>query len=114
VRTDQREVIAGIRPEHFEDAAINADGLRFRAKLDVVESMGSEYYVYFEGGEVHSDQLDELAADTGVEEVPGAGSSVVARLDAASRAEAGAEIELALDPSEIKLFDPASGNALRS
>jgi len=48
-----------------------------------------------------------------VEEVPGAGSSVVARLDAASRAEAGAEIELALDPSEIKLFDPASGNALR-
>jgi len=113
VRTDQREVIAGIRPEHFEDAAINADGMRFRAKLDVVESMGSEYYAYFEGGEVHSDQLDELAADTGVEEVPGAGSSVVARLDAASRAEAGAEIELALDPSEIKLFDPASGNALR-
>ena len=109
VNTDQREVIAGIRPEHFEDAAINADGMRFKAKLDVVESMGSEFYAYFEGGEVHSDQLDELAADTGVEEVPGAGSSVVARLDAASRAEAGAEIELALDPSEIKLFDPASG-----
>jgi multiple sugar transport system ATP-binding protein len=114
VRTDQREVIAGIRPEHFEDAAINPEGMRFRAKLDVVESMGSELFAYFEGGEVHSDQLDELAADAGVTEVPGAGSSVVARLDAASRAEAGAEAELALDPSQIKLFDPASGKALRA
>ncbi|MDA0174410.1 ABC transporter ATP-binding protein, partial [Solirubrobacter taibaiensis] len=114
VKTDQREVIAGIRPEHFEDAAISTEGMRFKAKLDVVESMGSELYAYFEGGKVHSDQLDELAADTGVEEVPGAGSSVVARLDAASRAEAGAEIELVLDPSEIKLFDPASGDALRA
>ncbi|MDA0185037.1 sn-glycerol-3-phosphate ABC transporter ATP-binding protein UgpC [Solirubrobacter phytolaccae] len=116
VKTDKREVIAGIRPEHFEDAAIDATGMRFTAKLDVVESMGSELYVYFEGGgEVPpSDQLDELAADTGVEEVPGAGSSVVARLDAASRAAAGAEIEISLDPSEIKLFDPASGSALRA
>jgi len=113
VKTDKREVIAGIRPEHFEDAAIDPSGMRFTAKLDVVESMGSELYVYFEGGEVHSDQLDELAADTGVEEVPGAGSSVVARLDAASKAEPGRQIELALDPSEIKLFDPGSGSALR-
>ncbi|MDA0142538.1 ABC transporter ATP-binding protein, partial [Solirubrobacter sp. CPCC 204708] len=93
--------------------AISGDGMRFKAKLDVVESMGSELYVYFEGGEVRQDQLDELAADTGAEEVPGAGSSVVARLDAASRAEAGAEVELVLDPSAIKLFDPASGAALR-
>ncbi len=88
VRTDKREVIAGIRPEHFEDAAIDGTGLRFRTRLDVVESMGSELYVYFEGGEVRQDQLDELAADTGVEGVPGAGSSV-ARLDAASKAVTG-------------------------
>lgn len=115
VKTDRREVIAGIRPEHFEDAAIDPAGMRFTAKLDVVESMGSELYAYFEGGGevLPSDQLEELAADTGTGEVPGAGSSVVARLAAASRAEAGRELELALDPSEIKLFDPASGDALR-
>ena len=114
VQTDKRDVIAGIRPEHFEDAAIDADGLRFNAKLDVVESMGSELYAYFEAkaGEVHSDQLDELAADAGMEEVPGAGSTVVARLDAASAAEPGAELELSLDTSQIKLFDPAAGGAL--
>jgi len=114
VKSSQRDVIAGIRPEHFEDAALAADGgMRFTAKLDVVESMGSELYAYFEGGEVHQDQLDELAADSGSEDVPGAGASVVARLDAASKAEAGHELELALDPADIKLFDPSSGKALR-
>src|SRR3954449_12558588 len=61
VKTDQREVIAGIRPEHFEDAAIDPQGMRFKAKLDLVESMGSELYAYFDTkAEVHSEQLDEL------------------------------------------------------
>ncbi len=44
-------MIVGARPEHFEDAAIDndpGDRLRFRTKVDVVESMGSELYVYFE------------------------------------------------------------------
>src|SRR4051794_3790070 len=38
----QRDVIVGIRPEHFEDARFGEDGadsLRFRATIDVVESM---------------------------------------------------------------------------
>ncbi|MDA0140714.1 ABC transporter ATP-binding protein, partial [Solirubrobacter sp. CPCC 204708] len=86
--------------------AISGDGMRFKAKLDVVESMGSEYYVYFEtrDADVHSDQLDELEGlDTG---------QVVARLDAASAAEAGATLELTLDTSQIKLFDAESGRAL--
>jgi multiple sugar transport system ATP-binding protein len=109
-----RDVIAGIRPEHFEDAAINAQGMRFKAKLDLVESMGSELYAYFDvkGEEVHSEQLEELAADAGMEEVPGAGATVVARLDAASPAEAGSEVELSLDETRILLFDPASGRCL--
>jgi hypothetical protein len=35
--------LAGVRPEHFEDAQLpDAGGLRFRARVDVVESMGSE------------------------------------------------------------------------
>src|SRR5829696_2900939 len=92
VAAEQRQVIAGIRPEQFEDAAIDGSGLRFKAKLDVVESLGSELYAYFDAqsSEIHSDQLEELAADAGLEEVPGSGATVVARLDAASAAEAGA------------------------
>jgi len=107
-------VIAGIRPEHFEDAAIDPSGVRFQAKLDLVESMGSELYAYFEtkAEEVRSDQLDELAEDAGLEEVPGSGATVVARLDAQSRAETGGTIEIALDAAQIKLFDPDGGRAL--
>ena len=114
IKTSKRDVIAGIRPEHFEDAAIDPSGMRFTATLDLVESMGSELYAYFEtkAPEVKSDQLDELASDAGLEEVPGSGSTVVARLDAQSRAETGGKLELALDAAQIKLFDPDGGRAL--
>jgi ParB-like nuclease domain len=50
-RDDRKTVIVGLRPEHFEDASLVADKLHghsFRAKVDVLESMGSEYYAYFE------------------------------------------------------------------
>src|SRR3712207_4817449 len=58
----KREVIAGVRPEHFEDAAIEPEGpgrMKFRAKVDVVESMGSELYAYFdvESKEMESEEL---------------------------------------------------------
>jgi multiple sugar transport system ATP-binding protein len=112
-------VIVGIRPEHFEDAKFGddvTDGLRFKANVDVVESMGSELYAYFDikgAEEVHSEQLDELAADAGMDDVPGGGAShVVARLDARSDADHGREVELVLDTSQIKLFDPDGGRSL--
>jgi multiple sugar transport system ATP-binding protein len=93
------DVMAGVRPEHFEDAAVEAgaDRLRFRTKLDVVESMGSEIYAYF----------DAPSHDGAVAVAP-----VVARLDASSRAHAGHEIELALDTRRIHLFDCDSGRSL--
>jgi multiple sugar transport system ATP-binding protein len=114
-----REVIAGVRPEHFEDARLDdtAAGhrLKFRAKVDVVESMGSELYAYFEVADaetVKSDQLAEIAADAGMEDLPSSGSQIIARLDAASSARADQEIELSLDCSQIKLFEPEGGKSL--
>jgi multiple sugar transport system ATP-binding protein len=119
VKTDKRDVIAGIRPEHFEDAQYGDEvdgGLRFKTTVDVVESMGSELYAYFDikgAQEVHSEQLDELAADAGMDDVPGGGAShVVARLDARSQAEHGREVEVVLDASQIKLFDTDGGRSL--
>src|SRR3954463_2761894 len=97
-----RDVIVGIRPEHFEDAHFEdtRGRLQFTITPDVVESMGSELYAYFDinGTEnLHSDQLDELAADAGMDDVPGgAAGHVVARLDAASDAELGRPLELSL------------------
>jgi multiple sugar transport system ATP-binding protein len=116
-----REVIAGVRPEHIEDARLDETSgghrLKFRAKVDVVESMGSELYAYFEvaGADVvQSDQLAEIAADAGMEDLPSAGSQIIARLDAASNARADQEIELSLDCSQIKLFEPDGGKSLLS
>ena len=42
--------------------------MKFKAKIDVVESMGSELYAYFDvetKGEVQSDELADLAKDAG-------------------------------------------------
>ena len=114
-----REVIVGVRPEHFEDAAFAEAGdgmLRFRAKVDVVESMGSELYAYFsvQSEGVESEQLRDLAKDAGMEDLPsaGAGQQIVARLDAGSRAAPDQEIELVLECGEVKLFDPEGGRSL--
>ena len=115
-----RDVIVGVRPEHFEDAAIEDSNLpnrlRFQAKVEVVESMGSELYAYFtvESDSLQSDQLAELAKDAGMEDLPsgGDGQQIVARLDAASKATPDGTIELSLDASEIKLFDPEGGRSL--
>ena len=114
-----RTVIAGIRPESFEDASLVGDakerGTTFRAKIDLVESMGSELYAYFnlETEGMQSDQLQELAQDSGAGEVPqGEEGQVVARLDAASEAKRGEEAELWVDTTKLHLFDPESGDSL--
>ena len=116
-----QDIIAGMRPEHFEDAAIEGDipGLvKFRAKVAVVESMGSELYAYFDVETKVGDsaELAEHAKDAGLEDLPTHGSGdetqVVARLDAASKASAGEEIDLVLETEEIKLFDPSTGKSL--
>jgi hypothetical protein len=39
---------------------------------------------------------------------------VVARLDSKSKADAGREVEMVLNVSEIKLFDPNGGRSLTS
>jgi multiple sugar transport system ATP-binding protein len=116
-----KEVIAGMRPEHFEDAGVAEErgihGMKFTADVAVVESMGSELYAYFDvKGAAHSDHLDALADDAGLSELPGQSggdaTAVVARLDATSKAAAGKSIELVLDTSRIQLFDPNGGRNL--
>jgi multiple sugar transport system ATP-binding protein len=114
------QLIAGIRPEHFEDAGIvGADkkglGRTFRTRIDLVESMGSELYAHFavqhEG--VQSEELAELAQDSGAADVPGGGGdTVVARLDPESRVKQGEEAELWVDTSRIHFFDASDGRSL--
>jgi multiple sugar transport system ATP-binding protein len=117
------EVIAGIRPEHFEDAKLVDDSVRsrgatFKAKIDVLESMGSELYVHFniEGhGGVQSQELEELAQDAGAADLPSSeAGQVTARLSAESDAQQGQELELWIDVAHIQLFDQNDGRSLKS
>jgi len=116
------KVVAGVRPESFEDAGLVGDaeakdrGTTFTATIDLVESMGSEKYAYFsvKGESVESDELRELAEDAGTSEVPSSGEGlVVARLDAASEVERGKDAELWVDSTKLHFFDPDSGANLK-
>jgi multiple sugar transport system ATP-binding protein len=115
-----REVIVGIRPENFEDASIvppdlRPKGLTFRANIDVLESMGSDVFVYFtqeRGQAVNVAELEELARDSGQADTGGSGDTVVARLDAATRIREGDDAELWADVRSMHVFDPATGRNL--
>jgi multiple sugar transport system ATP-binding protein len=114
------DVIVGIRPEDFEDARFapsdHPAGVEFTAPIEVVESMGSEIYVHFafEGGQVSSAELAELARDAGVAETPGGGAGLaVARLNPESDVSQGERAELWFDGAKLHLFDPGEGASLR-
>jgi multiple sugar transport system ATP-binding protein len=115
----RRGVVAGLRPEHFEDAALVADrskGTVFKTKIDVLESMGSEFYAYFvvASEQVSSTELAELAQDIGGADLPRAqgGVQVTARLSAESQVQQGQEAELWFDSRHLQLFDAESGRSL--
>jgi multiple sugar transport system ATP-binding protein len=116
-----RQLIAGVRPENFEDAGLVGDardrGTVFRAQVEVLESLGSELYAHFtvaSDQQIESQELRELAEDVGGGEVPMAGEEgrIVARLDPASEVRVGQEAELWVDASKVHLFDPEDGRNL--
>jgi multiple sugar transport system ATP-binding protein len=114
-----RELILGIRPEHFEDASLiddetRARGAEFEAPVEIVESMGSDKYVYLtvEGERASAAELEELAADVGAEDLSGSGSSLVTRLSAESTVVEGESRRIWFNLEKIHLFDPANGRNL--
>ncbi|MDP8951517.1 MAG: sn-glycerol-3-phosphate ABC transporter ATP-binding protein UgpC [Actinomycetota bacterium] len=111
-----KEVVLGIRPEHLEDASLTEGVAGAKApnaievEPQVIESMGSEKYVYFgvpREQTAHLRSIEEMA-DEGAE---GAGSAdgfdelMVARVSAESAARLGQKMRLAVDASKIHLFD---------
>lgn len=94
-----RDVVIGVRPEHLGDAGLLDDAERaravtFSARVDLVESLGADKYLYFTPNE---------AAGTSTE------GELVARVPAASKAVGGQPIELALEPDKAVVFDAESG-----
>jgi len=114
------DVVVGIRPEDFEDAALVESAKRdqgsvITVKPDVLESLGSEVFAYFPVPKATGTQAAELqrvAEEVGTGDAPGSESTFVARLSPATRAHEGVPFDLWLDTHKLHLFDTQNGNAL--
>jgi multiple sugar transport system ATP-binding protein len=90
-----QDVVMGVRPEDLKDARFpGRDGLpKIPVKVDVVENMGSENFVYF-----------NLA-----------GTNFTSRMDPRSNdLKPGQQIEVAVDTNHIHLFDPKTEKTMVS
>lgn len=107
-------VIVGVRPEHIQDAALidayqRIRALTFQVKVNLVESLGADKYLYFttESPAVHSVQVDELAEVEGESALHE--NQFVARVPAESKVAIGQSVELAFDTARLAVFDADSG-----
>jgi multiple sugar transport system ATP-binding protein len=111
-----REVIAGIRPEHLEDAAVieatsRERGVTFEVKVEVVEWLGAEQFAYVPYGAPPElvEPLHRLAEELDRES---ARTLLVASIDPASRIRRGEPAHLWFDPDNLYIFDARTGERL--
>lgn len=96
------DVIVGLRPEHIQ---LGEGKVTIKATPNLVESLGSEKYVYFSGG----DQQVSRGAETEEDQTKG----LIARVSHSGRMNEGEEIALSFDPENLYLFDSTTEAALR-
>ncbi len=109
-------VVLGLRPEAFEDAAFSSEGLpQIEAKVEVLEELGADAYVFFDAGAttvtVEGTRAESTEDETTL--LAGAGESLLsARVDPRTKARVGDTIRLSVDPSRLYFFSPESGESL--
>jgi multiple sugar transport system ATP-binding protein len=89
------ELIVGLRPEHMRDSREPGelpDAISFPATVDVLETLGNEYFVYL---------------NTGNEE------PIVARLPSTLDLAIGDQINVLISPNVLHFFDPDTGLSIR-
>jgi multiple sugar transport system ATP-binding protein len=88
------EVVLGIRPEAFQDAALAGEnGYALDARITLAEPLGPELIAHV--------RLD------------GSEQTLTARLDPRSRARAGEQPRVAVDLERLHFFDPETERAIR-
>jgi multiple sugar transport system ATP-binding protein len=117
-----RTIILGIRPEDFEDAALEPDTppeRRVGTRADLTEPLGAEVLVHFTvdapgvmtSAHEHPEDADvHLAADGNG--AAGPHSRLVARVSPRTRIAEGTEIQLAVDTRRLYFFDPETREAV--
>jgi len=85
-----QEVVIGIRPEDIFIEKTNSKSIEQECRLDVIEPMGNETFIYFE-----------------IEK-----AQFIARVKPLGNIKVGGKIKLYIDPEKIYLFDKKTGNHL--
>jgi multiple sugar transport system ATP-binding protein len=101
----KRDLTLGLRPEFI---GIGTGPVTFNVMPVLVESLGSEKYVYFDApGE------NRVAGAIQRGEEDRRGDRMIARLVNAGPVRVGEPLALSFDPAHLHIFDPASGRAIR-
>jgi multiple sugar transport system ATP-binding protein len=117
-----RPVVAGIRPERLEDAAVAADtpaDRRLTGQATLRETLGSDVLVHFDvdGAFALSSEVRAIAQDiedpVELELVDRQALSLIGRFSPTSGICSGNRVEVALHPGAVQLFDPETGRSWR-
>jgi multiple sugar transport system ATP-binding protein len=115
--TAEGGLVVGIRPEAFEDAAFAPAGLpQFDVRVEVVEELGSDAFVFFEvdaapivvEGALSEEGEDERLTLLAQNER----ALFSARVDPRTSARVGEILRLAINPSRLYFFSAATGESL--
>ncbi|HEY1370558.1 MAG TPA: sn-glycerol-3-phosphate ABC transporter ATP-binding protein UgpC [Gaiellaceae bacterium] len=106
---DDRELIVGIRPEHFvvPDGAPVDEGRALVVDVELVEPLGNELLVHFsiDAPRVHEDSESVIAADAGAGIAGASHAEGVARADPRVTVRAGTRTTFAVDLERLHFFD---------
>jgi multiple sugar transport system ATP-binding protein len=111
------DVVLGIRPEAFEDVAFAPKGLpEIEVKVEVLEELGSDAYVFFpvdaEQVVVEDALSDQPEDETTLLAAERDRTLFAARVDARTEARVGDTLRLAVEPSRLYFFSPETGESL--
>ena len=108
------QVVLGIRPESFEDAAYAPAGMPvIEVEVAVLEELGSDTHAFFhvDAKRVSAESV-EAAGDDEATLIVEPRALVNARVDPRTRARVGERLALAVDPARLHFFDAATGTSL--
>jgi multiple sugar transport system ATP-binding protein len=112
---DGRDVIVGIRPEDFEDAALEAGATAGGQSVDVDvllrEGLGAEVVVHATLDAPRPDVIKAEADETLLSSA--GGTPIIARLDPRTGAQIDETLRLTVAVDRLHFFDPESGLAIR-
>jgi multiple sugar transport system ATP-binding protein len=110
---DVTDVVLGIRPEAFDDAAFTHKSLpRMNVTVEVLEELGADSHVFFRvaAPRVTIESRDQTSDDATI--LAEHDSLFTARVDPATRANVGDTLELVVDPTSFHFFDVKTGRSL--